>query len=64
MNILQVATRSYEYDTGDGEGPRSCKQAEFIVDGIGLCERLNFERARPWFGRTCFDEMPDTWSDC
>ncbi len=45
MNVLALEVRSFHVETEQGE--HVTRQAEFVIDGIGLSERLGFEGLRP-----------------
>ncbi len=59
VNELRLERRWHTYEIDGVVQPEPHQQSEFIVDGVGLGERFGFEQGRPWFGQTCFEEVPE-----
>jgi hypothetical protein len=53
MNTLILVTNDYPYEVNGAAYVR--RQTDFVVDGLGLGQRLAFEPNRPWIGETCFE---------
>lgn len=55
MNKLEICRVGYKYEIDGKEQANPHYQTEFIVDGMSLSERFNFDKNRPWFGQTEFE---------
>jgi hypothetical protein len=56
MNALTIVSNEYPYEINGAAHVR--RQADFVIDGVGLGTRLAFEPNRPWIGETCFELQP------
>jgi hypothetical protein len=52
-DTLELVSRTYTYEVRGTS--HSHRQGDFVVDGMGLGERLGFEANRPWFGQQGFE---------
>jgi len=55
MNVLTVTREPVPYRIDGVLQPEPALMHMFVVDGQRMSERLGFDDARPWFGRTWLD---------